>query len=218
MSLDNFYEHCYQTLMSEGSIGKAWGFVHRSMEKPYPNLHGMKILEIGAGNGEHLKFVSRDFARYYATDIREKNLENILGGEKVVKEIQNAQSLTYKDNFFDRVIITCVLVHLEKPENAIAEMRRVIKAKGIVSIYLPCEPGIFLRVIRHYTTRRKAKKLNIGNIEFLHYLEHRNYYIAVHHFIKKEFEGSKIERRYFPFRFFTWNFNLYALYNITVEK
>lgn len=218
MIVDDFYDDFYQQLMSGGSIGKAWGLIHRKMEKSFQNVDGFEILEIGAGNGEHIAFVKSGYQTYHATDIRKSNLDKIPEYSNVSKALQDAQKLDYPDNIFDRVIMTCVLAHLDRPEDSLAEMRRVSKNGATISLYLPCEPGMFLRFIRNLTTRRKAKKLSILNIEYLHYLEHRNYFIALNHFVEVKFDNDLVKRKYYPFPFLTWNWNLFALYEITVSK
>ena len=77
-------------------------------------------------------------------------------------------------------------------------------------------PGIFLRFIRKYSTHRKAKRLGIGDIKRLHYLEHRNYYLAIDDLIVNSFENSYIQSKFYPFPFLTWNFNLYKIYQISL--
>jgi ubiquinone/menaquinone biosynthesis C-methylase UbiE len=201
--------------MATGLIARMWNLIHKKMEKPFRKAHEERVLEIGSGNGEHLKAVSHDIESYYATDIRVDLLSSALQGrEKVIVEMQDVTDLSYEDGFFDRVIITCVLVHLDNPILALNEISRVIKPGGYVSIYLPCEPGIFLRAVRRFSTHAKAKRIGVDDISYLHFLEHKNYFIAVDFFIRRTFKESKVQSRYYPFPFLTWNFNLFKLYTI----
>jgi ubiquinone/menaquinone biosynthesis C-methylase UbiE len=216
--IDAFYDDHYQKLMGTGLISNYWALIHKQMEKPFLKKNLSQILEIGAGNGEHLNYVARNFEKYTATDLRLNNLRSIATvGTSIVTSVQNAENLKFDNESFDRVIVTCLLVHLDKPEKAIAEMKRVVKKNGgYVTVYLPCEPGIFLRLVRKYSTHRKAKKLGISNIQRLHYLEHRNYYLAVDNLIVNTFEKSQIQSRFYPFPFLTWNFNLYKIYQVSL--
>lgn len=212
---DDFYENHYSNLMDTGIISRVWQSIHRKMEKPFSHLSEDKVLEIGAGNGEHLKAVSNHVKWYYATDIRVDILiDSLLDKKNVIIEMQDVTKLSYEDNFFDRVVVTCVLVHLDDPIQALNEIRRVVKPGGYVSMYLPCEPGFLLRSVRRFSTHAKARRLGIQDINFLHFLEHKNYFIAIDFFVRHVFSDSGIRSRYYPFPFLSWNLNLYKLYTI----
>lgn len=215
--VDAFYNAHYKEIMGTGLISKVWAIIHHQMERPYAGKYFSKILEIGAGNGEHIPFVACDFESYFATDIRIDNLANVSKDDSRIRvDVQDAQKLSFPDNSFDRVIVTCLLAHLDKPEEAISEIRRVLKSNGgHVTIYLPCEPGIFLRFVRSLSTHLKARRRGVSDISRLHFLEHRNYYLALDNLIKNEFKLFKIKKRYYPFPFLSWNSNLYRIYQIS---
>ena len=46
-----------------------WQHIHKQMEVPFFGLAAGKILEVGAGAGEHLPFVTQRFETYYQTDL-----------------------------------------------------------------------------------------------------------------------------------------------------
>ena len=204
--------------MGTGVVSKVWRFIHLSMEKPFRNKRETRVLEVGSGNGEHFKFVASNIETYYATDIRVDILIKSIGlNPNVVVEMQDVSSLKYEDGFFDRVIMTCVLVHLSNPVTALNEIRRVIKSGGHFSLYIPCEPGIILRFVRKISTNLKAKRLGVKDIAYLHFLEHRNYFLAMDYFVHSVFSEDQIKARYYPFPFLSWNFNLFRLYTIRVR-
>jgi ubiquinone/menaquinone biosynthesis C-methylase UbiE len=205
--------------MGTGGIARVWGFIHRKMERPFRNSVEERVLEIGAGNGEHYESVTSVVQSYYATDIRVDILNKSLGSNpNIVVEMQDVNKITHPADYFDRVIMTCVLVHLDNPLAALHEVRRVIKPGGYFSLYIPCEPGILLRFVRSLTTHAKARRLGIENIQHLHFLEHRNYFLSSNHFVQSVFSGDEIKGRYYPFPFLTWNFNLFRLYTIRVNS
>lgn len=218
---DEFYQNFYAQMMGTGVIANQWKRIHGQMEKPWNNSTFKTILEIGAGNGEHLSSVNCSFGKYIASDLRVKILQKskIAQEKNVVIAKENALKLSFTDSTIDRVVVTCVLVHLPEPERALQEIRRVLKKNGgIATIYLPCEPGIFLRSVRKFTTHLKAHRMGIESITYLHFQEHRTYYLAVDHFISKIFGSDKVKRKYFPFRFLSWNWNLYAIYQIELTE
>ena len=122
---------------------------HRLTEKRYAKTnHFAKVLEIGAGTGEHLAFVRHGFDQYVLTDLDTKTLEvaktKLKGeyGSKLVFEKQNGAGLNYADNSFDRLIATHVLEHIIHPHLVLKEWRRVVKIGGVLSILIPTDPGL----------------------------------------------------------------------------
>jgi SAM-dependent methyltransferase len=217
--IDTYYKENYSKVFSSGKVGGVWRIIHIQMEKPFRKANSSLVLEIGAGAGEHITFVKDNFSEYFQTDIDTTNLtfsKNWGGG--VVTQQQDATKLTYLDSTFERSIVTCVLVHLFEPELAISELKRVTKNNGYISIYVPCEPGLVLRLAQKYITERKMKKLGIVNPRSLHFTEHRGNFYSLDFFIRDTFSGSKIERKFYPFRLPFMNLNLYAVYQIRLLK
>lgn len=188
------------------------------MEIPYSNSHYDKILEIGSGSGQHFKHVRSSFYEYYETDLRLDFLKKAPSAANKIQEMQDVNKLTYPDNYFDRIIVSCVLPHVDRPSNAISELRRVIKPNGELVIYVPCEPGIFLRFVRRIVTIRKHKKIGSLNPYELHYNEHIHYYLSINHYIRHCFDKDYIKTIRLPFLVPFWNLNLFSLYFIKVFK
>lgn len=192
--------------------------IHKVMEKPYSKMEFDKIVEFGAGSGEHLKYVQSGYKTYFATDIRVEPLSNMTNIANVVVERQDIEKTKYLDGSFDRVIVTCVLAHVTDPVRALAEIHRITIQGGYVSIYLPCEPGLLLRLARRVSTIPKNRRLKIQDPYFEHFLEHRNYYLALNHFILREFSNHKTKTKYYPFPFLSWNLNLFKIYQIQISE
>ncbi|MFB6246901.1 MAG: class I SAM-dependent methyltransferase [Candidatus Pacearchaeota archaeon] len=96
-----------------------------------------KILDIGSGSGRHLLEVNKENKEFYLTDFSEKMIEfakkraEELGiKNKTHFEVSEADSLPYKNNFFDAIICIATLHCLQTEEkrlNAISEIYRVLK-------------------------------------------------------------------------------------------
>lgn len=228
---DNFYESDYLTLLNSGSIGFVSKLVHRQIEqqanrKAFKSVPRSKILELGAGKGQHLEFVKDNFLTYIESDFRFANLpqrdkQNFGNPNQqsfiISKEIDAQNLAAFPQNEFDRVIATCLLVHLNDPEKALIEWRRVTKNGGLISIYVPSEPGLLLRFMRHWTTVRKAKKKGYNHLS-IHYREHVTYFSRLNLLIDEVFEADSISKIYFPFLIPSWNFNLWTVYTIKLKK
>ena len=218
-SVDNFYADYYENIFGSGTIGWMAGVAHRFMEKPLDKRIFLNVLELGAGTGQHRKFVRHKFSRYIETDLRieQGNVKEIeVSPEKIVEQrFLDAEDLTiFEAAQFDRVIATCLVAHLPNPEKALQEWRRVVKSGGVLTIYVPTEPGLMLRVFRSLTTKRKAKKLGLDH-SAVHYREHRNMWIYINLLVIEIFAEDVIKRRRFPHSLLTWNLALFDVYEIT---
>lgn len=153
---------------------------HRLTEKHFSvSDHFDKVLEIGAGTGEHLAFVRHVFDKYILTDLDAKTLElaKIKLGDKhdnkLMFETQSGDGLSYADNSFDRLIATHVLEHIYQPHLALKEWRRVVKSRGVLSILIPTDPGMAWRLGRHLGPRKNAISQGIP-YDYLMAREHVN--------------------------------------------
>lgn len=136
---------------------------HCLTEKPFSkNQHFSRVLEVGAGTGEHLPFVKHSFDQYILSDLNPQTLEIAskkhaeLHPGKLAFEAQRAETLNYEDNYFDRVVAVHVLEHIYKPHLAIKEWMRVLKEGGTLSILIPTDPGLAWRLGRNLGPRKNA--------------------------------------------------------------
>jgi ubiquinone/menaquinone biosynthesis C-methylase UbiE len=74
----------------------------------------MRTLEVGAGLGEHIRFVDLETQEYHAIELRESMVEVIYRDyPHVSASIGDCEKrLPYPDNYFDRVIAIHLLAHL----------------------------------------------------------------------------------------------------------
>lgn len=142
---------------------------HRLVEKPFgQGMHFGRVVEVGAGTGEHFPFVRHRFDEYTLTDLDGKTLgvaKKKLGTPKdgVLKfEVQTGGSLAYPDNTFDRLVATHVLEHIVHPHLVLKEWRRVLKDGGTLSVLIPTDPGVAWRLGRHLGPRRSAMAQGIS--------------------------------------------------------
>jgi phosphatidylethanolamine/phosphatidyl-N-methylethanolamine N-methyltransferase len=208
--IGRYYNSAYSQLFTSGSCGVVWNFIHAFMERPFRKVRNENILEIGCGSGEHFRFVKQNFATYEMTDIDVTRVATNYPANVRIRT-EDALKLTFKDNSFDRVIVTCVLLHLHQPEVAIGEIYRVLKPGGTAVVYLPCEPGVLFRILRYFTVEPKTSKIVGGRraARIIHFTEHRASYQAVNFFIRDMFE---VKARHFPFPTPFWNLNLFTIY------
>jgi ubiquinone/menaquinone biosynthesis C-methylase UbiE len=218
---DHFYEFFYPKIVgleAKGLRSKLWRYPHKIVEKKFATNVGKTILEVGAGNGEHIPFVSPDFTRYVLTDISIGSLSRIKNADKFEKLQADAESLPFPDSTFDRIIAMCLLAHLKNPEDALREWFRVSKNGSTIHIYVPCEPGISLRFFRFLITAPAVKKLGYKGFDLFMAREHRNSALNLMKYINVVFKSSHIAKIKRPFPFLSWNLNLFYIFEIEVKK
>ena len=219
-NIEVYYKEFYSEMMghnSKGFLSILWKYPHRLMEKPFKNNSKKRILELGAGEGEHLQFVKQNFNEYLLTDIDKKRLDKIIveDPQRVSTKKVDASHLPFGDNTFDRVVATCLIAHLSDPEKAMSEWRRVLKPGGNLSIYVPCEPGFALRLFRKLFTAPKAKKLGFEGFNLYIARDHVNDAFRILNLLVEIFREDSVKLVFRPFYFRTWYLNLFCIAQVT---
>ncbi len=103
---------------------------------------GLKVLDVGCGDGYYLHLLSSLRVKLSLTglDSDKKALESAkknLLGKKIRLVYDKAEELPFKSNSFDRIIASEVLEHIEDDVQAIREIRRVLKPRGIFVVSVP---------------------------------------------------------------------------------
>lgn len=121
-----------------------------------PLKQGMRMVDVGCGLGYNGWTYAKYFlsgGSYFGIDISEKlikealeNSHNWSNGEKVDFQVGNVYDLPYENNFADITICQTLLMHLEHPEKALTEMKRVTKLGGLIVCVEPDNLSSSLRV------------------------------------------------------------------------
>lgn len=218
--VDDFYQNYYQRVFVQGnSISNfAYKATHWLMERNLSTYHFPRVLEIGAGSGEHLSFVKHTFDEYIMVDKQSPN---------VIPQPLNASSSTsfiksdilacaFEPKSFDRIIFTCVLHHLENPFLVLKLVDSWLKDDGLVTIFLPCDPGFSNRVVRQIFVSPKCNRLGFHDYELVNALEHHGHFWGIRRLILSVFEHCKISTRFYPLGIPVANLSLFTI--ITIKK
>ena len=96
-----------------------------------------KILELGCGIGRNAMFIKKYFneVEYHGIDIlSEEKVDSFINFNKVNLE---ESELPYETNYFDAIIFTHVLEHLNNPLSLGNEINRVLKKSGRIYVEAP---------------------------------------------------------------------------------
>jgi ubiquinone/menaquinone biosynthesis C-methylase UbiE len=107
-------------------------------------LHdGLRLLDIGCGMGDDVRALAHEVGprgRSVGVDasavmIAEAQHRHAAAGLSVAFLVGNAQQLAFADASFDRCRAERVLMHLDHPERALAEMVRVVRPCGKIVVF-----------------------------------------------------------------------------------
>ena len=216
MNEDSFYNGIYRDVQDKGVSGWYVRKSHILLEKGFSEIQAPKILEVGGNIGEHIQYVAKDFMSYTLTDYRETGF--ISENKKIHFEVADVHDLPFVDDEFNRTISTCLLHHLDNPKKALDEMKRVTKHGGLISLLIPCDPGLAYRIAKKIGPSRKWRAAGITNPNFYHYAQHRNHFPGIAATVEEVFSIDKVQTRFWPFPVKTWNLNLFIVSQIRVVK
>jgi phosphatidylethanolamine/phosphatidyl-N-methylethanolamine N-methyltransferase len=209
-----YYDEYYNSLIEGGAIGIVASIYHKKLESRH-NSKFSTVLEVGAGSGQHFKYVKHDFDTYISSDLRKPAEQLNLGSDKRLEfRVLDAQNLeSIETGSIDRLIATCVLPHLPDPESALKEWRRVVKDGGVLDLYIPAEPSILLDIAQRLTTKRKVQSFGLDYSK-MRYSGHRMHYPLLIMLINNIFSEDQLEVRHFPLRIPYWQFSLWSTFRI----
>jgi len=221
--LDEYYSNVYQNyLFSKDAQGLGTVFFENSIEKFWNNDSPSKVLEIGGGSGEHLKYLKYvPKESYVSFDLRPQFTDahvGILSSEFLSKlrfVTGNAESLPFEEFEFDRVFMTCVLHHVDDVLSVLLESRRV-SCKGAELVFaFPTDPGLLNQLVKKIISYPKLRKLSKVRPELFYALDHRNHVGSILEQIRYVFKDDKLTFHYSPFKLRSWNLNLFIVAKVT---
>lgn len=101
-----------------------------------------KILDAGVGCGWLMRLAKEKGCNIVGIDIADKVIKQNdwfgkVTGQRICVKKASIFSLPFKNNYFDSVVISEVLEHLENPHKALLEVRRVLKKNGRLILLIP---------------------------------------------------------------------------------
>lgn len=200
---DDFMHHWHTVLPEQ--YGLIERFNHSYPLRHLPNVRPFRTIEIGAGIGGQLALEDLSQQEYHCVEYRPDMAEALKQRfpQAVITIADCQERLPYDDAFFDRAVVVHVLEHLPNLPAAVAELSRVIKPGGILSLVLPCDPGLAYALARKISAERLFKKRYDMPYEWWYKREHINSPAEIFSVVDQPF--VEIEREYFPLKIpFVW--------------
>jgi len=158
MARDTFMKLWHETLPKKYGIIEKFNHCYPQRSKKKTRE---RILEIGAGLGEHIHYELPDWKEYCCVEIRPEMADVIANkhGSEVKVIVQDCQKkMPFDNDYFDRVLAIHVLEHMPNLPACIKEILRVLKPDGLFTICIPCEGGLLYRIAREISAKRVFQK------------------------------------------------------------
>jgi 2-polyprenyl-3-methyl-5-hydroxy-6-metoxy-1,4-benzoquinol methylase len=105
-------------------------------------------------NSNNIDFYGMDASKLDITFA--ENLRPLLNLNNIIFELGNIEKLPYQDSFFDIVVSSEVLEHMEHAEAFLLEIKRVLKNNGIAIISTPNEDNTAIKIRRIFKSAHKS--------------------------------------------------------------
>jgi SAM-dependent methyltransferase len=213
----NWFADEYSSINASANGSFFERYTHEAMEPAWSQgLVFPDVLEVGANKGEHFPYVRHGFDRYVASDIEPPRLLPEVAADPRVEPLAcDVAALPFPDQCFDRVIVTCVLHHVDSPYDAAFELRRVTRIAGMITILVPNDPGAAYRWGKSLTTGRRARKLGRGRESALaDAIGHHNHFRSIHVQLQEAFRRDDVSIRWFPFRVPAVELNAFTVWSV----
>jgi len=190
---------------------------HEILEQSFKvDDRGWAVIEVGAGCSGHVFYLKNSFREYVLTDVSNemlKHAQEANSDSRIKFNVTTAEKLPYADHTFDRLIACQVLEHIYKPLDVLREWNRVVRPGGIISLVLPCDPGLSWRIGRRISSTRRLALKNGFPYEYIMARQHPNPIGNLVALIQYHFEN--ICEMWWPLRIPLIDVNLFYCVHIT---
>jgi len=123
------------------------------------------ILDIGCNKGDLVKALRNFSNEVHGCDISREAIKNSdINGLKIV----STEKLDYDDNFFDKIISSHVIEHINNLKNTVKEIERILKPNGICVLIYPFEiirgSNNFIEATIVYKNPFCSRKLHVNKL------------------------------------------------------
>jgi ubiquinone/menaquinone biosynthesis C-methylase UbiE len=161
-----------------------------------------RVLEVGCGTGNILEKIP--CGQLYGVDLSDAMIAKACQrlGQRATIQKANAEQLPFEEGYFDKVICTEVLEHVQHPEKVIVETARVLAGHGCLILSVPNDLLIArlkrvlvgVGVYRFLLTKRSGYEIPVENEWHLHTFSSR----AIRRMVEPYFCVERVRRAPFP--------------------
>lgn len=217
----DWYDKHYSQVCATADGSFFHRYMHRSMERRFDESHSFaRMLEVGGNRGEHIDFVRHQFDEYVLTDLYPpKLLASLETDPRIRTAACDVAELPFESASFDRVVSTCVLHHVDSPFRAARELRRVVRAGGVITILVPTDPGLTYRTAKALTSGRAARKAGLAQRhQLVSALDHPNHFESIKEQLRWVFRADQVSIDWLPWRAPLMSLNAFTVFTVTTAS
>jgi phosphatidylethanolamine/phosphatidyl-N-methylethanolamine N-methyltransferase len=197
----------YEKMNYRGSAGILFKINHWLLEVGVDKKYNEHILEVGGGAKSHLEFIKSKNIKTY-TIIDDKFFLRSVELLKKKNDKINFFFIDYKDQKsikkikqrFTRLISSHTFEHFLTFEDSFLKILPLLKKNSLLSIALPCDPGILWRALQFISYFKQKKIYGWKNFKQKDLDDSRDHLTSVQNIIKVfNFYFKNISFKYFPF-------------------
>jgi 2-polyprenyl-3-methyl-5-hydroxy-6-metoxy-1,4-benzoquinol methylase len=127
-----------------------------------PPLAGLKVLDIGCGLGEASLFFARCGGHVTAVDVSEEMVKHTVeaarvGGVEVTGVVSSAEDLEPGDEKYAVIYMANVLHHLERPDDAIRKVAKMLEPDGVAFFMEPLKYNPVINIYRRMASKVRTQ-------------------------------------------------------------
>ena len=207
---DIYIQHYSNNRSGSGISNFLSQYMESWMHKRVSSIEGNKILEVGAGNLNHVKY-EKNFNCY---DIVEPFVDLYKNNSELSKVRNKFKSLSEVKDKFDKIVSIASLEHLENLPKDIMICKKLLNEDGIFQVAIPCEGEFAFKLGWKLTTGIAFRlKYNLDYSKLIQY-EHLNSLKEIQIVLENNFKITKFERS--PFILPIKNFSFYAYFECRI--
>tara|TARA_B100000787_G_C16199307_1_gene303720 strand:+ start:12238 stop:12954 length:717 start_codon:yes stop_codon:yes gene_type:complete len=197
----------YEKMNYDGSAGILFKINHWLMEWGIDKKYNEHILEIGGGAKLHLEFInSKNIKSYTIIDDKffKKSLPLLKKRNKKINFIfidyKNQKLVNKIKKKFTRLVSSHTFEHFLTFEDSFLKILPLMKKNSLLSIALPCDPGLTWRALQFISYFKQKKLYGWKNFQQKDLDDSRDHVTPVQNIIKVlNFYFKTINFKYFPF-------------------
>ncbi len=223
---DEIYKNNNYLKVTYSGISKLlYFFNHKLLDLNVPDFYNEHIIEIGGGAVDHLKYMNSKSIKTYTivdSNIFKKKVIKLSYKYKNIKiKFLNYKKINILKNKskYSRLIASHSFEHFENFERDFLKLMPIMKKKSILSIALPCDPGMSWRLLQFMSYFNQKKLYKWNNLREKDLDDTRDHLTSVQSILKVlRYYFLNFNKLFFPFFIPIIEINIFLILQIKMNN
>ena len=198
-------------------------FNHKLLSFGFKNKYNKFIIDVGGGANPHINFMdTKSILEYTIVDdlkYKSKIIELSNKYKNINFKFLNYKNLNLPKNRYTRLIASHSFEHFKNFEEEFFKLLPSLKIDSIISIALPCDPGLMWRLLQYliyFKQKKNYKWKSFAEKDLSHSRDHSTPVQNIQKVIKYYFKQTK--KVYFPFILPSINLNIFLIMQVKMKN